>query len=65
MSTVYRIRYRAPDDAEEAEAVIEANSPAEALVKFRHGCDVSRDALARQEVVTSVCPDRLGEAPLW
>jgi hypothetical protein len=32
---VYRIRYRDPGQGPEAEAMVEANSPTEAMVKFR------------------------------
>ena len=38
----YRIRYREQDIADENEALIEANSPNEALVKFR--CAVNSDS---------------------
>jgi len=50
---VYRIRYRKPDGPADAEAVVEANSPTEAMVKFHHGCD---NALSQSggSVVTSV-----------
>ncbi len=33
---VFRIRYRQRCDGREGEAVVEANTPTEAMVKFRH-----------------------------
>ena len=56
---VYRIRYRRVDGLDAAEAVIEANSPTEAMVKFQHARDVAPSEVSR-EVVTSV---RVEDAP--
>ena len=50
---VYRIRYRQANGPDDAEVVVEANSPTEAMVKFHHARD---GALSQSpcEVVTSV-----------
>jgi len=56
---VYRIRYRKADGFSAAEAVVEANSPTEAMVKFQHARDVAPADVCR-EVVTSV---RVDDAP--
>ena len=49
----YRIRYRQAKGVGEAEAIVEANSPAEALVKFRCIRAYKPQAVS-QEVITSV-----------
>ena len=60
----FRIRYREARGSYEAEAVVEANSPAEALVKFR--CTRGpRLRSSHQEEVTSVCPADRPEAMHW
>lgn len=51
---VYRIRYRKSRGASEGELVVEANSPSEAMLKFRH---VHAEAQRPAEVVTSVAPE--------
>ena len=51
---VYRIRFRA-EDAAEQEVVVEANSPNEAMVKFRHMHQAGDRAAADQ--ITSVSRD--------
>ena len=53
---VYRIRYRDRCNDKEAEAVVEANSPTEALVKFRHVHGAAHATIA-PEGVTSVCAE--------
>ena len=53
----YRIRYFRGDDGEESELIVEANSPNEALVKFRHTCGLNCEA----ETVISVCAAEFGE----
>jgi hypothetical protein len=50
---VYRIRYRAAQTPHSEEAVVEANSPHEAVVKFRHA-PAGRPAGRQSDVVTSV-----------
>jgi len=51
---LYRIRYREAQASCESEVVLEANSPTEALVKFRHtGAAVGHAA----QLVTSVSAD--------
>ena len=49
----YRIRYRRPDGPGEAEMVVEAGSPTEAMVKFQCSRD-GRSAARYEEVITSV-----------
>lgn len=51
----YRIRYRSKGGACEEEALVEAHSPAEAMVKFQFVQDPGRAARAC-EFVTSVNP---------
>lgn len=53
---IYRIRYRRADVSRDAETVVEANSPAEAMVKFQHTHDrvFSCARGGSHEVVTSV-----------
>lgn len=53
----YRIRYRQAGDQRDAETLVEANSPTEALVKFRCTRRFAPDAAAGQEQVTSVSSD--------
>jgi len=53
---VYRIRYRM-GNARAAEAVVEASSPTEAVVKFRHAHGAGRPG----EQITSVSSDELDE----
>lgn len=72
---VYRIRYRQSHVRGDGEAVVEANSPTEALVKFRHSEPLTsakpqrgeaghpRQAKTAACVVTSVCADMPDEAP--
>jgi hypothetical protein len=50
---LYYIRYRSTDSPADAEAVVEANSPTEAMVKFQHAGDGGTKG-RRGEVVTSV-----------
>lgn len=50
---VYRIRYHAAQASHSGEAVVEANSPNEAMVKFRHA-PAGRPAGRHTDVVTSV-----------
>jgi hypothetical protein len=54
---VYRIRYHDPSCAGQTEAVVEANSPNEALVKFRCVYDRREHSHQTPEVVTSVSAD--------
>jgi len=51
---VYRIRFRQTRASDESEVVLEANSPTEALVKFRHTSVAAEPAV---HVVTSVTAD--------
>jgi hypothetical protein len=54
---VFKIRYRRQLDGHESEVSIEANSPTEALVKFRHACGHAHGAAASSESVSSVPPE--------
>lgn len=56
----YRIRIRKAPDAGQSEFTVEANSPTEAMVKFRHTCHGGQDATAAETVV-SVCQAECGE----
>ena len=53
---IYRIRYRRTDVSCDAETVVEANSPAEAMVKFQHTHDgrLASSGQSLQDFVTSV-----------
>jgi len=52
----YRIRYRKPDTHGEAEMVVEASSPTEAMIKFQCSWD-GPSPRNREDVVTSVCAE--------
>jgi hypothetical protein len=60
---VYRIRYRRLAEQREDEAVVEANSPTEALVKFQHARSDWPDRSRYRPQVTSVKADELDPAP--
>lgn len=59
---VYRIRHHGATQSKTQETVIEAHSPAEAMVKFQatQGGDASR-----REVVTSVCAEESSLVLQW
>jgi hypothetical protein len=59
---VYRIRHHRTGTTEERVAVVEANSPTEAMVKFEatHSVDGSGS-----EVVTSVCAEESSMVLQW
>ena len=50
----YRIRYRQAGRPDDAEAMVEANSPTEALVKFRCTRDPLPRTMPQADQVTSV-----------
>ena len=61
----YRIRYRYPSDSVEAEVIVEANSPNEAMVKFRCLGD-GRSVLSKQhDMITSVTPVNVRDVHNW
>ncbi len=61
----YRIRYRYPSDSIEAEVVVEANSPNEAMVKFRCLGD-GRSVVSKQnDMITSVTPVSFHDVSGW
>jgi len=61
----YRIRFRTPENTREDEVVVEANSPNEALIKFR--CTHERRTVGRlkESCVTSVSSDAVPDDQLW
>jgi hypothetical protein len=59
----FRIRYRQREGA--GEALVEANSPAEAVVKFRCTREHRPHSSAEQDVITSVCPADHPDTVLW
>jgi hypothetical protein len=63
---VYRIRYRAAQASHSGEVVVEANSPNEAVVKFRHA-PAGRPAGRHSDVVTSVRAEDSDDSqcPAW
>ena len=54
----YRIRYRKAGETSEAETLIEAISPAEALVKFRCTLEPHSVSSPKSSQITSVHPVR-------
>ena len=54
---LYRIRYHSDEGSGEAEVAIEANTPTEAIVKFRHLQGGSGSCKGGCANVTSVSPD--------
>ena len=64
MGMVYHIRYRERQNGDESEAVVEANSPTEAMIKFRHSLNAPA-ALPAEQLVTSVYVECRGEEPYW
>jgi len=62
---VYRIRYRRENDHGQAEVVVEANSPTEALVKFRHTYSGNVDMERLRQRITSICADVCDAQPEW
>ena len=55
---VYRIRYNdAGATFRQQEAIVEASSPTEALVKFCHTCPPRQDPSHVREQVTSICSE--------
>jgi len=54
---LYRIRYTCGGGKGEEETAIEANSPIEAIVKFRHLRDARLASSGRVEYVMSVSPE--------
>lgn len=61
----FRIRYRQREEAGESEALVEANSPTEAVVKFRCTREHRPHFSAEQDVITSVCPADHPDTVLW
>ncbi|RPI63934.1 MAG: hypothetical protein EHM48_01660 [Planctomycetaceae bacterium] len=61
----YRIRYhKQSQSGPEQETLVQANSPAEAMVKFLHTRGDSRDT-RQNPWVTSVCPEPATGEPNW
>ena len=59
---LYRIRYARVGQAAQAEATIEAQNTAEAMVKFLHAHGAFLDADQSRQKVTSICPEAVEEA---
>ncbi len=57
---IYRIRYKTEMGTNSQEASVEANSPAEAVVKFRLIQPDTSGAANSSDSVTSVCPEISG-----
>ncbi|MCK4276778.1 MAG: hypothetical protein KAX78_09710 [Phycisphaerae bacterium] len=62
---LYRIRYDSDEGSGEAEVAIEANTPTEAIVKFRHMHSGSGGCKGGCANVTSVSPDPLCDQIRW
>jgi len=62
---LYRIRYGSPGQGGDAEIAIEANSPTEAIVKFRHMRSGRAKPGQQQDDVMSVSVDPLDEQFAW
>jgi len=62
---VYRIRYRCGEASCEAETVVEANTPTEALVKFNHTRDCCGVPGRGGDVVTSICAHEDRDEMFW
>ena len=66
---VFRIRFRRTGDNRESEAVVEANGPMEAMIKFRHIHASRPHPHLLNEQITSICSDcpdiEPMEEPLW
>jgi hypothetical protein len=62
---VFKIRYRRQLDGHESEVAIEANSPTEALVKFRHTWGHGQGAAESSESVSSVPDETDGDPAPW
>ena len=60
---VYRIRYRR-GETQDNEIVVEANSPAEAMIKFRH-TRPAQDDCRGQSRVTSVLAEPRADQSDW
>ncbi|MCJ7544555.1 MAG: hypothetical protein MUP47_08350 [Phycisphaerae bacterium] len=62
---VFRIRYRRQIDGQESEVAIEANTPTEALVKFRHTCGHAQGPATSPESVSSVPDEADNNEDCW
>lgn len=61
----YRIRYRENPAQHDAETLVEAHSPAEAVVKFCATHDGREQGRVAQPHVTSVCAVAGGDGGVW
>lgn len=61
----FRIRYRQGEGAGESEALVEANSPTEAVVKFRCTREHRPHFSVEQNVITSVSQADHPDTVLW
>jgi hypothetical protein len=60
---VFRIRYRQRTDGRESQVLIEAGSPTEALVKFRHACGQAQASDGDPQSVTCIPSDADDTSP--
>ena len=61
----YRIRFKQTEGAGEGEIVIEANSPTEAVVKFRCARGQTFHHVMKQEEITSVSDADMPDCMAW
>jgi hypothetical protein len=59
----YRVHYSVSNQRRTAQ--VEATSPAEAVVKFRHTSPDAEDPRGQASVILSVCPDWAEEEAAW
>ena len=60
---VYLVRYKEAGQDEEAQAVVEANTPTEAMVKLRHVCSAGGNS--RVQRIVSVMQDQETDLENW
>jgi len=61
----FRIRYRQSEGSREDEVVVEANTPTEALVKFRCIREARPYGSSRDHLITSVAPADRSDSVRW
>jgi len=61
----FRIRYRQSEGAREDEVLVEANTPTEAMVKFRCIREARPYGSSRDHLITSVAPAERADFVGW
>ena len=61
----YRIRYKMHRESMESEVIVEANSPNEAMVKFRCLSDGKSVVANQHDLITSVSQVERNESGTW